>query len=615
MAGFYIKELRVTGIGVEDASVIFEKGLNVINGPSNTGKSYIFNCIDYIFGASKLKTFKLSEPYDDVFLEIRDNDSDSPKTIYRSISNSNRIYYSDTDISGFIIRKDNKLLADHDSKKENNISRFLLKQIGLSENKQLLTNQSGKKKGLGFRGIANLSLINENKIISDEESPIFNKVKTDEPYCKSLFRYLLTQIDDAECEEIEKKEIRKVRLESKIEYIEQEIKELKVSLIQHTELLGNSDSSFSMDNYGAELAKVENRINVKRSIITQSRKEQNKLNNQKNRFSLLMERFSVLKDQYTNDLERLEFINTGGDFLDQLIVNSCPVCNNEMVDEIPKDDISDLFAASITERRKLSSHIEGLEVTIRDTSEQLRDINSQIDGLQAVIDKEIGELEVINSSELVPLKSLMNDYMRYLDISNKIESINARIVHKLSDLESYEQKLAQKQEKLNYDTKIPGVIIKELMKTIEKTLVSWGYSDKENIEVLFDEKEQDIVINGQPRKSNGKGYRAFFYAAFSVSLMEYLISKDAPFSNVIILDSPVTTLKEHELKSGSISEDDIIDVSMQNKMFESLSKYSSEKQVIIIENKELPTGLTSCNHIAFTKGEREGRYGFFPVSN
>ncbi|ANE45857.1 hypothetical protein SY83_05540 [Paenibacillus swuensis] len=615
MAGFYIKELRVTGIGVQDASVIFEKGLNVINGPSNTGKSYIFNCIDYIFGASKLKTFKLSESYDDVFLEIRDNVSDRPKTIYRSISNANRIYYSDTDISGFVIRKDNKLLADHDAKNENNISRFLLKQIGLSENKQLLTNQSGKKKGLGFRGIANLSLINETKIISDEESPIFNKVKTDESYCKSLFRYLLTQVDDAKCEEIEKKEIRKARLESKIEYIEQEISELKVSLIQQTELLEKSDASIRMEIYGAELAEVENRINTKKSIITQCRKEQNELNNQKNRFSLLLERFSVLKEQYTNDLERLEFIHAGGDFLDQLTVNACPVCNNEMVDEIPKDDISDLFAASMTERRKLSSYIEGLESTISDTNEQLMDINIKMGGLQETIDKEICVLEGINSSELVPLKSLMNDYMNYLDITNKIESINARIVHKLNDLESYEQKLAQKQGKLNYDTKISSEIIKELMKTIEKTLVSWGYSDKENIEVLFDEKEQDIVINGQPRKSNGKGYRAFFYAAFSVSLMDYLISKNAPFSKVIILDSPVTTLKENEIKSGNFDEGDIIDVSMQDKMFESLSKCSSEKQVIIIENKELPTGLTNCNHIAFTKGERAGRYGFFPVSD
>jgi hypothetical protein len=40
MSGFYIKKLKVVGIGKEDAEVIFEKGLNVIHGPSNT-QNYI----------------------------------------------------------------------------------------------------------------------------------------------------------------------------------------------------------------------------------------------------------------------------------------------------------------------------------------------------------------------------------------------------------------------------------------------------------------------------------------------------------------------------------------------------------------------------------------------
>ena len=51
--GFIIKELRLIGESVEKASIVFEKGVNIITGPSNVGKSYIFQCFNYMFGSSK----------------------------------------------------------------------------------------------------------------------------------------------------------------------------------------------------------------------------------------------------------------------------------------------------------------------------------------------------------------------------------------------------------------------------------------------------------------------------------------------------------------------------------------------------------------------------------
>lgn len=96
----------------------------------------------------------------------------------------------------------------------------------------------------------------------------------------------------------------------------------------------------------------------------------------------------------------------------------------------------------------------------------------------------------------------------------------------------------------------------ELCKEIEETLIEWGFTELKI--VTFDSSEQDIVINGQKRKSNGKGF-SIFYAAFSVSLMNYLLSKNHLFSRVLLLDSPVTTLKEEEIEKGNIKEGDIIE--------------------------------------------------------
>jgi hypothetical protein len=42
-----LRELRLTGASVPPASVRFDLGANVVSGVSDTGKSYMFHCIDY----------------------------------------------------------------------------------------------------------------------------------------------------------------------------------------------------------------------------------------------------------------------------------------------------------------------------------------------------------------------------------------------------------------------------------------------------------------------------------------------------------------------------------------------------------------------------------------
>lgn len=57
MSGFYIKSITAHGSGKKDATVSFCEGLNIIQGYSDTGKTCILKCIDYMFGSSE-------EPFD-----------------------------------------------------------------------------------------------------------------------------------------------------------------------------------------------------------------------------------------------------------------------------------------------------------------------------------------------------------------------------------------------------------------------------------------------------------------------------------------------------------------------------------------------------------------------
>lgn len=53
MQTFMLKKLRVSGVGKIDGIVEFTDGLNIIQGRSNTGKTWILRCIHFLFGADR----------------------------------------------------------------------------------------------------------------------------------------------------------------------------------------------------------------------------------------------------------------------------------------------------------------------------------------------------------------------------------------------------------------------------------------------------------------------------------------------------------------------------------------------------------------------------------
>lgn len=48
-----IRKILLRGNSVQDAYVDFYKGANILAGESDTGKSYLVSCLDYILGAEK----------------------------------------------------------------------------------------------------------------------------------------------------------------------------------------------------------------------------------------------------------------------------------------------------------------------------------------------------------------------------------------------------------------------------------------------------------------------------------------------------------------------------------------------------------------------------------
>ncbi len=66
-----LTHLTFTGIGMSDASIDFSPHVTVIHGPSDTGKSFILDAIDFVLGAKKLKEIPERDGYNRVLLGLQ----------------------------------------------------------------------------------------------------------------------------------------------------------------------------------------------------------------------------------------------------------------------------------------------------------------------------------------------------------------------------------------------------------------------------------------------------------------------------------------------------------------------------------------------------------------
>lgn len=118
----------------------------------------------------------------------------------------------------------------------------------------------------------------------------------------------------------------------------------------------------------------------------------------------------------------------------------------------------------------------------------------------------------------------------------------------------------------------------------------------------------DVVVGGKFKKDQGKGYRAYLNTIMLFNLMKYLEENAIYAPHLLILDSPILSLKE---KKHKITEKEKATPGMRESLFKYIVNHYGKNQVIIAEN-EIPEGVdySFVNLIEYTTDEREGTYGF-----
>lgn len=615
--GFYISKLHISGLNLKTAKIEFTTGFNVISGLSDTGKSYIFACINYMLGGGDIpKNIPESIGYTDIHLEIKTYNGKT-YTLFRKVSGGN-FKLKEISIEKYLTSgNETSLHYQHSNTNKDNISSFLLQLSGFGETFVKINKQNAKRE-LSFRDIAKLTLIDEQRIIT-ENSPLYVGQFNDQPQNQSVFEILLTGKDAKDLEQIEEAKVYSSRIKGKIEFAESLIQELNEKILnneyknsvereeQIQKKLDNltlflSESTFQIEKLSTEKQKLFNeKTKLESKIILQDE---------------LLNRFNLLKEHYNSDIKRLEFITEGEEYFKQLTSIDCPLCGGRMDKEH--------YDCILEENIKSSSIINSIEIELEKIRIKLIDLNSTI--------FEINEEKIARNSMLISLKRQLE--IVELEIQDKLEPIKSstklEIEYLLNELTLIkEQDILKKQLTKYYSqksiletelTKKPKVgeqsdglnfrVITKFCNIIEDILKSWKYPNIANIN--FDEsyKIYDIVINNKNRKAHGKGIRALTYTSFVLGIMEYCISENLPHSRNLIIDSPLTTYQGKE----NLSNERDITNDMEDAFFKNLSSIDNNCQIIILDNKDPAISLQNkINYIHFTGIKNNGRQGFFPI--
>ena len=233
--------------------------------------------------------------------------------------------------------------------------------------------------------------------------------------------------------------------------------------------------------------------------------------------------------------------------------------------------------------------------------ERINILEKELKSLYSEKNEVINEIEKKLKPKLNDLKGQLEIYKKKVEKRKEINLLNTICIQKTEFLSKQEN---EKDSENKYDPKeyLDYSFTSNFEKFIKRLLIDSHYDNLNS--VIFSNTSMDISINGKERKTNGKGYRAYFNSLLSIAFIKYLYENGTYKQNLLLLDSPILSLK--------LSENEEIGMSIKQGLFEILRDINNELQVIVFENKIPDIEYKSANIIRFTRDKTVGRFGFLP---
>ncbi len=596
MKRILLRKLTLSDSGKPDAILIFKAGLNVITGDSDTGKTYAFQCLNYILGSEKPPK-NIAEATGYSIISLKFTVDDEVYLLERTIeSNKIAVTHNEEKI---------ELSCKHDATSSKNLSRYLLQLLqGHDQNKFLKKNKSNETRTLSFRDIVHLITVGETDIIA--ETSAFQSIQyTERTVSKSVLKYIITGVDDSNIVKIEDSTDENIKRTGVVQFLQKkkEILKDKISAIEEDKHYKLFASSNSMQDMIEKIKVLRGEISKANAMITNNQTNIQSLEKACFSDEIKIKEFQKLKQHYQEELKRNVMVATYSDFLLQTPALNCPVCrqiiNHAIIDPANAKNLFEYYKFYMVQ---LTKKIDGLSSSIEDILER---ISKEKDIIKSLTDDNVILIDQIKKNQEILMDLSKNiSAIRQLDaMQNSLEIYRQELVLVEGDIIAYSEKVTEtKKSSRNQD----ATLYDAYCLAIENVLKSWGFSDE--LKVTFDVETLDLFINKKARSGWGKGYRAFFMSAMVIGLMRYCLENNKLHPGFVILDSPLVSFKERKRDPDGSWVDDY----MERKMIDDIIEHDCFSQVIIFENKSIKYDY-DYNYVEFNH-DGDGRKGFIPFS-
>ena len=388
MSGYYISEIAASGRGVRTSAIQFRQGVNIVYGPSNTGKSMIVKIIDYMFGGDGCPANPNKTGYSDFRMRLRD-DCGHEVSVARSVecdddgnerAASKIIVSSNSDV----IPSGNYSVKSSGKKSERiDFKGLLLRLIGIEDEVRIVSSQAGKSAALSWRVFFHQFCLKEDYIFTERtiiDNPGYSSITLN----LNTLAYLAYEGGLEELRVEDKKMVL-----AKSEAVRSYIAQRRVPLSMRINEIRSQLDSLPTDPIdemvlAQELADVSERLSSARreaeSIFTGIVQAQSRIS----QLGSLEERYGQLKSQYESDMNRLD-----GDKRLEDNAERCPFCDGE----IPAEGCVSYEGACKAEEVKVAAQLQDLESGLSETHSdyeaelsRLAELEERRDGLTAQIE-------------------------------------------------------------------------------------------------------------------------------------------------------------------------------------------------------------------------------------
>ena len=227
---------------------------------------------------------------------------------------------------------------------------------------------------------------------------------------------------------------------------------------------------------------------------------------------------------YEQDLNRLDFVNSGFSMMSALGNVKCPLCGSDVAIESLMGTDSDVYEKAIEkEYANTCFKIKDIEKLIASKEQDSQRTANKVGELNLELTRINNEIDEVKPN-VSQLKHVFAVAQRNMEKKFKHQELEKFINDKTAELQTLETLIKNCKSKSDSVEYFKEYMNQKLLDEIKETLNAWKYECDGIQNVGFDDKAFDIMIDGRPRTSYGKGNRSVSTAAVMISLFDYHFS-------------------------------------------------------------------------------------------